>query len=360
MSQLTVEFPTSPWGDDDRVALRWERIADADAKPVDGDDGKGHLVRGALLALDVRPGYHVVEASWRNGRLTRHQTYIDPDERAVITIHPGIIKGSADKSGSTVDGIGHAVVRSPNGPESWRYLEYMNRTRCDIDESAEGLLGSRVSDQNFMQTDDTGRSWVAYRNGNDILLASLPFMAGSDHGASAVLRARPAGLPNLGLFGGDDAVMSDLLLSGNSLAEQCFAAATLAVSGSLPTMALRERPLPFCAYVFPALDTNGDARLSALETADIDPRWPPDLLIVLGWSKLFISRNGERIGESLHLLRIAVEAGVPFYSRSVRLLHEALSVLSQMTKVDEELVSLASRMAHRTIPTETFTTVRVF
>lgn len=358
MSQLIVKFPASPWGEDDRVMFKWFRVADLESNLLHEEQKDGYLACGESLSLDAEPGIYLVDVTWRSGRFSRHQVTVWTSNPGTVEICPSTddkkARGAAARKGPS-----HAVVRSQHGPESWRYLEYKNKLRSDISEASGGQIAHRIFDQTLAHSgDDSKRDWLVYKNDHKLFMAALPFAAGSGHGTSAVLRSHPEGLPYLAFSGGDDSVMGDLLRSGNSGSEQAFARVTLSSSKRSPEQHLLEDPLSFCAYVFPALDV-ADARLAVLESADMDPRWPPDLFIALGWRKVFAARTKQEHADALHLIKVGVDAGVPYYSRSVRLLSEAVHVLEDLTEVEPDLVSLVNHLCHRINPDETFTTISI-
>jgi phosphosulfolactate synthase (CoM biosynthesis protein A) len=70
------------------------------------------------------------------------------------------------------------------------------------------------------------------------------------------------------------------------------------------------------------------------------------------------SRNQEQRQAASTVLEKAVDAGVPYYAMGVRLLSEALGIVSEESERMGKAARLVQAVALRTVATEAFTTVR--
>lgn len=357
MPKLTIGFSENAKREG-RAAVRLIHIADLHGNEFEEPRSQDFRLGVAGMVIEVETGFYVIRAYWRTGSATFTTTRIDEDGSFSVELAPrksswARTQDVATQLPSQVLGRQLALPTS----DEWSFLLDSGPVRGEStfvivqEPGGAAAITRRHSGQQ--------RGWLAYRNGERPVMASLPLgPISDDEEDKVVLRPFYDNLPRLGLSEErpDIAVMCDMLSGGNSENEMLY----LGTFGKQEIDELLEaRPLHYVAYVLANTHShNGDI----LQDFPISrhEEWLPDLLIVRAWYQLFYGRDGVRSWDiAASLFEQSVKVGVPYFSRSVKFLSEGCSLLRDAYPGLEETRRLAWRLAARTLPTETFTTVRL-
>lgn len=344
---------------DGSTALRVGRRADLQMKPVEWVDKAVRIAADEVVEVEVEPGIYAVDAHGRNGRWSYKTVRVDADAPCEIEVTPERAKfrhvevvGTVSDKPSAFD-----VLSTDSAIDKWVFaLDDKTETSCPRTAVAVDDEGDVPLRRPF----DAGRHWVRYRRDGVPVVASVPLGPRLyDDVEQATLRVRYRDLPAMAFFEGDKeaAVMSDLLVSGTSGAEMYYQD-TFAQDELLSL--LERRPLHFLAFALGQTREPFGAGLPALVAPSTHDDWLPDMLILQANRRLFWYGHGDNhVEKSADLFLRAMKTGVPYFTRSLRLLSEGLMILEGTKPEVAEASRLARRLSTRVYPEETFTTIRL-
>jgi hypothetical protein len=369
MGALLIHLEASSQSDQERATARVRRVSDIDGTP-DDSDGIDVLVRaGEDLLLEVDQGYFVIDVRWRNGKSSRFSSSVSgPDVRRIELIAPAFVRRTIaqarDFTRPSAGGMSsaaqtHEVFASDNHLDTWQFV-------CDrhrIEQQSQLPLASvgveRGEDIKLCAETPDERNWVEYWGGDGWAIASMPFSPRPELDA-CLLRSAPEGVPFVGTTNPETAVMVDLIPAGNTESMRTYARKSYeTLSMPYKEDLVRSRPIEVCAFAYAEYDCFDSAPwIDLLAQIENHANWLPDLSVILGWRLVMQARSDEDVTTARRLLELGVRAGVPYYAMGVRLLLEALEILSAETDEFAQAEKMVEAVALRTVPTEAFTTVR--
>lgn len=373
-SHLTIKLSDGSGQPGEKVAARLRRIATLDGVLVHGEEANFRLAMGSSREMELPPGRYVVETSWRSGEIVSSDCVVYPDHVSHLDLQPVRKKrvprpsdrdftrasagGMFNRSSPALDEHAYSVFASVD--DSWSFVCDRHLIERHSTLSAEHQPALRSTDLTLRPMASAGRNWVMYWGLNDWMVSSLPFdcFAG---GETVVLRSEPEALPFVAGIDTDAAIIADMLPSGNSdLAHRYAAGASADLSPDTVDEMVALRPLEVCAFAYAECENFEDDRwLRILAHTDIHSSWLPDISVILGWRGLMQARSDEDLIKAGELLERAVQVGVPYYSRGVKLLSEGLTLLSEMRTEHLKSAQRVKSVAAKTVATEAFTSVRV-
>ncbi len=366
--KLLVHLEAASHLDKGRAAARVWRVADIDGTPLENDATELLVRAGEDSALEVDLGYFVIDIRWRNGKASRYNcNVLSAVAQKVKVTAPAVGKSHNSVRDFTKPSAGgmfgstqtHEVFVSDDRLDTWRFVCDRQRIEQQSQLPLTSLGFQRDQDIELSAGSRDERNWVEYWGGDGWAIASLPFSPSRDPDV-CVLRSAPEGVPFMATTNPETAVMVDLIPAGNSESMRQYARSTY---DELP-VAQREalvqsNPIEACAFAYAEHDCFDSSRwIDLLAKAEGHANWLPDLSVILGWRLIMQSQSVEDKARARGMLESAMSAGVPFYAMGLKLLSEALAVLSG----DDRDVATAEKMvravAMRTVATEAFTTVR--
>jgi hypothetical protein len=371
MNSLSISF--EPSAGEDRVSARLRRLSDVGGGAVDDKSLDMRLAGNRPKTIRAEPGYYLLEAYWRNGRLTTHQCFVNPtgitkfviaapskqrrSQAAVRDFSQPSAGGMFRTSSRNVeDGNAYAVFSSMPAVPTWDLL-------CSTEEIGQKSFVisehrpiRRSVDISMHPAKGAERSWVLYWAREHWSVCSLPTVGGAK---SMVLRSNPKGVPFVSVSDPDVSVMTDLLPAGNAEAARRYAFSMFKdmTKDDLDRMVLA-LPLAVCAFAYAEHENSSDLLWTkAIENMAEHQPLIPDISIILGWRTLVTAKNQDGWMAAGDLFERAVAAGVPYFSLGVRLLAEGLTMLTAEHPRHGTSAKLVRSVAARTVRSEAFTTV---
>ena len=372
--KLTVSFERGSGAD--RLSARIRRIANADGIVTDDCAIDLRLLDERPRTIEAEAGKYYIEACWRDGSTTRQLCSVGssgvsevllrvPKKRrriqsAVRDFSQPSAGGMFRKSSrSQSSGPPYKVLSLDEGSSTWTAL----CTRSEIRTKA-GLLSDarppdRGKDLPVQHIEKGDRNWLVYWAADGWFLSSLPIHGGET--GHALLRSGPDGLPFVAVEEPEMGMMADMLAIGDAEAARRYAAATYAdYSSEEPDGRSIKSPLAICAFAYAVRDDFSDhSWVSSLEPmVGLSQRFP-DVSVILWWHALVTAQSDQGWTIAGELFEQAVKSGVPYYSLGIRLLAEGLTMLAAEKAAHEQSAKLVRSLAARTVPSETFTTVKL-
>lgn len=374
-TQIIIKVPADIGMPGETVATRLRKLAETDGSVTSEKPRDFRLPLGQSRTLDVAPGRYVVETSWRTGDITYEDCLAAPDTQVHVEVYSSPRRRAAKVSdrdftrasaggmlgrpSPALDEHSCSVFDSAGVSDSWAFVCDRHQLEQRSSLSAEHQPARRSNDLN-LRPRDSARNWVMFWGADSWMVSSLPIdnLAGN---AFAILRSSPDSLPFVTVSDAETSVLADMLPSGNSEAAHRYAiGAAEELSLEMIEMMAEHRPLELCAYGYAECENFHDDKWpKALSRAMRHQGWLPDITVILGWRALMQSRTESELDEAGRLLETAVSAGVPFYSRGVRLLSEALLLISDLRSEHACSASRVKAVAAKTVRTEAFTSVRL-
>lgn len=358
MPKLTINFSDAARREG-RAAVRLSHIADLDGKQIDDFCSREFRLGPDGVVVDAEPGFHTINAYWRDGSSTRTTKRIDEAGVFLVTIaprNPTCTKTWYEQPASSeVFGLARQLMIPT---DAWSFLldgdPFRNASSVVVHEDPSNdaaIVRRHVGDL---------RGWLAYQNNGVPVIASLPLgPEPHDSGFEVAFRSACDRLPRVGFpeEQSDVAVMCDMLSGGNSENEMVYL-------GTFEKQeideVLEKFPLHYVAYALANTHGPNGSEILAGFPVSRHEDWLPDLLILRAWHHLFSGRSGAESWDiAASLFEQSVKVGVPYFRRSVKFLSEGCSLLKDSYPGLEETGRLAWRLSVRILPTETFTTVRL-
>ena len=351
MSKLILNFADEA-KQEGRAVVRVIHVADAKGMHLEDHHVKEFRLGGDGLTVDVEPGCYSIQAYWRTGSASYTSELVDGGKPSSVALSP--YKSSwPEKQDESSDQSRGVLARQMSLPRSddWSFLLGGGPA---IGESS-FLVGQEGNgDVPITLRNRVGyREWIAYRHNGRPVLASLPLCPtpfGSDD--KVVLRPSQGSLPRLAFSEdqADIAVMCDMLCGNSSHTETLYLAT---FPKSVIDELLETDPLHYVAFAL-ANTHSVRSELATFPTSRHED-WLPDLLILRAYHHLFTGRDDL----ARQFLNQSVKIGVPYFSRSVKILSECCSFLKHMHPELGEISWLAWNLAIRSEPREVFTTIRL-
>lgn len=370
MTSLSIKFNAGHG--EDRVPARLRRI-DIDGGQEDDWFQDLRIAPEETTTLDIDPGHYVVEAFWRDGRLTTQQCLIGSSSSELVLVPPLRRREpkpfDRDFSQPSAGGMSWSSRRSTGGHlpsvfmsniKTWSLLCDPKRIERESQvTTTEHLPVRRQQDLQLSSDSQTSRNWVVYWASDAWALSSLPFTGAKDE--EVTLRADPHQLPFIKASDPDMGVMTDMLPAGNSEAAHRYAsvAYTHAQSHDLERI-ISMRPLELCAFAYAEYESFAEGSWTkALSSAAERHGSISDISVLVGWRMLMTAKDQDDWKAAGRLFEKAVQIGVPYFSLGVRLLAEGLTMIAPSLPDHEQSAGLVRSVAARVVPTEAFTTVRL-
>lgn len=340
--------------DDVRVPVRITRRADLSGNVVDEDHVDIRLGND-IRTIPLKPGHYQLEACWRDGSTSFHQAFVKEGVLCQRDLEPRstFFGGHKDNDDTTLGQHHFEEIH-----DTWHLVD-CDHANGTIEPLSEFLEVSELGTQ-FATV--AARRWVIHEGPNGKILSSLPVNPGGDL-AAAAFRLNAVAIPCLTLSDPDASVMADMLSGMNSDSALRYARATFSDMSHHDRMEMaKSRPLATCAFAYAEYESfEGAPWVDLLDVMGDHQRWISDVSVILGWRKLMSSRTEDDLVEAGQFLEHAVGIGVPYYSRGVKLLAEGLGLLGSMndTLVTRSSIRRAYSAAAKTVPTETFTSIKL-
>ncbi len=367
--KLLFHLEATSRSDHGPVTVQVRRVADDLGKSLDDDATEIFVRSGEDRTLSVDQGHFIVDVRWRNGRSARyncavlsehaHRVLLVAPDVSRKTIAPGRDFTRPTAGGMSVSAPTHEVFVSDDRHDTWRFVCDRQRIEQQSQLPLASLGVERSNDIRLSAETPEERNWVEYWSGSGWAVASMPFSPDPESDI-CLLRSDPLGVPYVVTTDPESSVMVDLIPAGNSLSMRQYAKMAYDEFTADRRHALvRSRPIEACAFAYAEYDSFESARwISLLAEAERHANWLPDISVILGWRLLMRSRSLDERSLARNLLKRGMHAGVPYYAMGLRLLSEALDVLSIRDDELDRARAMVSKVAMRAVPTEAFTTVR--
>jgi hypothetical protein len=358
MPQLTIKFSDDA-SREGCAAIRLIHIADLHGNELEELRSRDFRLCADGMVMEVETGFYAIRAYWRAGSATFTTTRVDERGSFSVELAPRKSSWAQTQDAATQlpsQVLGRQLALSTG--DEWNFLFDSGPVSGESifvkaqDPAIEVAITRRHGDRQ--------RGWLTYRNGDIPVMASLPLgPVRHDEENKVVLRPFYDGLPRLAFSEErpDIAVMCDMLSGGNSENEMLY----LGTFGKQEIDELLEvHPLHYMAYALANTHSSNGRDILRDFPIGRHEEWLPDLLVLRAWYHLFCGRDGGRSWDiAASLFEQSVKVGVPYFSRSVKFLSEGCSLLGDVYPGLEKTRRLAWWLATRTLPTETFTTVRL-
>lgn len=372
MTTITISFDDA--SKEDRIPMRIRRLQPLEESTEDWVTDVRAPGEGPTT-VNVEPGQYLVEALWRNGRVTTKRCIVGKHPTAVVlsrgsrqmTSRSAVRDFSQPSAGGMFRPTGASdspyflkVIPTSGNWTTWALLVDSHEIEKQSGVSTESLPAPRSGDMQVHGLRGADRSWVVYWACDHWAMSSLPSTSDGKCEPTALLRSDPIDLPFLSVVDPDIGTMTDLLPAGNAEAAHRYASLTIKEFGDVfRDCTERRHPLEFCAFAY-AEREHASNRAWAPEHRSLLESFVdiPDAFVLLGWETLLNDRDDQAWNRAGSYFSRAIDTGVPFYSMGVRLLAEGLTMISASIESYGPAAAIARSASARVVPSEAFTTVR--